>query len=142
MPQDLPGNEASANASGSPPSEAEEKLLVKIRKDFQYCKSYWADNYEEAAKDMRCMAAIPPTEFSDDRKNRPIIWPDETSQYVKQANNNLRQNKRSIKISPRTDGATDQDAEHRQAYIRGIEYASKAQSIYTTAFEACVASAM
>lgn len=142
MPQDLPGSQASTNQSGNTPSKADETLIVKIREDFRYVKAYWRENHEESERDMRCMAAIPPIDFTEDRKNRPIIWPDETSQYVKQANNNLRQNKRSIKISARSEGATDQDAQHRQAYIRGIEYASKAQSIYTTAFEACVASAM
>ena len=114
---------------------AEEKLLRQIREDFTYCKSYWRENYEEASKDMDCMAAIPPKEFSDDRSGRPCIWPDETSQYVKQANNNLRQNKRSISVSPRSEDATDKDAEHRQAYIYGIEYASKAQSVYATGHE-------
>jgi hypothetical protein len=116
-------------------SDGDEKLLEQIREDFRYVKSYWNDNYEEAAKDMQIVACIPPTEFEEDRKGRPCIWPDETSQYVKQANNNLRQNKRSIKISPRSEDATDKDAEHRQAYIRGIEYASKAQSVYTTGYE-------
>ena len=139
---DLPGTQAGTESGGQKQSDKNELLLKKIREDFRYCKSYWRENHEESEKDMRFMAAIPPTDFTDDRKNRPVIWPDEISQYVKQANNNLRQNKRSIKISPRTDGATAQDAEHRQAYIRGIEYASNAQSIYTTAFEACVACAM
>ena len=142
MAENFPSQQGSSDASGKPNSKSEDELLVRIREDFRYCKSYWSENYEESEKDMRCMAAIPPTDFANDRKNRPIIWPDETSQYVKQANNNLRQNKRSIRISPRSEGATDQDAEHRQAYIRGIEYASKAQSIYTTAFEAAVACAM
>src|SRR6185437_1800392 len=135
MAENFPSQQGSSDASGKPNSKSEDELLVRIREDFRYCKSYWSENYEESEKDMRCMAAIPPTDFTNDRKNRPIIWPDETSQYVKQANNNLRQNKRSIRISPRSEGATDQDAEHRQAYIRGIEYASKAQSIYTTGFE-------
>lgn len=112
-----------------------EKLLRQIREDFAYCRSYWRENYDEAAKDMDCMAGIPPKEFSEDRTGRPCIWPDETSQYIKQANNNLRQNKRSIKVSPRSEDATDKDAEHRQAYIYGIEYASKAQSIYSTGHE-------
>src|SRR5581483_3806610 len=137
---DLPTVQGTRDSSGKPSNDDE--LLKQIRDDFRYCKSYWRENYDEAEKDMRFMAAIPPTEFADDRKNRPVIWPDEISQYVKQANNNLRQNKRSIKISPRTEGATAKDAEHRQSYIRGIEYASKAQSIYTTVFEACVASSM
>lgn len=119
-------------------SPADEALLKQIRDDFAYVKSYWQENREESQKDMDCIACIPPVEFRDDRKGRPCLWPDEISQYVKQANNNLRQNKRSIKISPRSDEATDQDAEHRQAYIRGIEYASQAQSIYSTAFESAV----
>ncbi|HZW05385.1 MAG TPA: portal protein [Candidatus Nitrosotalea sp.] len=117
-------------------SNAEEELLTQIREDFRYVKEYWRENYEEAEKDMRFVACIPPKEFEEDRQNRPCIWPDELSQYVKQSNNNLRQNKRSIKLAPRSEGATDTDAEHRQAYIRGIEYASKAQSIYSTAYEA------
>src|SRR5260370_19797016 len=119
----------------------QEQKLRHIREEFAYYRSYWRENYDEAAKDMDCMAGIPPKEFSDDRSGRPCIWPDETSQYVKQANNNLRQNKRSIKVSPRSEDATDRDAEHRQAYIRGIEYASKAQSIYSTGAEACIESA-
>jgi hypothetical protein len=119
------------------PGDADEALLKQIREDFGYVKSYWHDNYEESAKDMDCVAAIPPKDFTDDRTGRPCIWPDETSQYINQANNNLRQNKRSIKLSPR-EGATDVDAEHRQAYIRGIEDASKAASIYTTGYESAV----
>jgi hypothetical protein len=119
------------------PDNPSDKLLRQIREDFAYCRSYWRENYDEAAKDMDCMAGIPPKEFSDDRSGRPCIWPDETSQYVKQANNNLRQNKRSVNVSPRSEDATDKDAEHRQAYMRGIEYASKAQSVYSTVFESC-----
>jgi hypothetical protein len=137
---DLPGEGANSGATRSdqPVSDKDEALLKQIRDDFRYVKEYWRENHEESEKDMQVVACIPPTDFADDRKNRPCIWPDETSQYVKQANNNLRQNKRSIKISPRSDDAKDIDAEHRQAYIRGIEYASKAQSIYSTGFEAAV----
>lgn len=137
---DLPGGEgqnSGATRTDGPISDSEEELLEQIRDDFRYCKEYWRENHDESAKDMDCVACIPPPDFQDDRANRPCIWPDEISQYVKQSNNNLRQNKRSIKISPRSEDATDQDAEHRQSYIRGIEYASKAQSIYSTAYEAC-----
>lgn len=129
---------ASREGDNAPPSDNDEALLVQIREDFAYVKDYWRETYDEGEKDMQFVACIPPTEFSEDRKGRPCIWPDETSQYVKQANNNLRQNKRSIKISPRSEDATDSDAEHRQAYMRGIEDASQAQSIYSTAFEAAV----
>lgn len=122
-------------AKGAPASD---ELLTQIREDWRYVREYWRPNHEESEKDMDMVACIPPQEFQDDRKGRPCIWPDETTQYTKQANNNLRKNKRSIKISPRSQDAKDADAEHRQAYIRGIEYASKAQSIYTTGFESAV----
>ncbi len=115
----------------------EEQKLRQIREEFKYFRSYWRENYDESARDMDCMAGIPPKEFTEDRAGRPCIWPDETSQYIKQANNNLRQNKRSINVSPRSEDATDKDAEHRQSYMRGIEYASKAQSVYSTVFECC-----
>lgn len=135
MPAEESTETKKSQGEGSSNSGADEKLLKQIREDFHYHKEYWRENYEEAEKDMDCVAGIPPKEFSDDRKGRPCIWPDETSQYVKQFNNNLRQNKRSVKISPRSEDATDKDAEHRQAYWRGIEYASRAQAIYSTAAE-------
>src|SRR5579864_59018 len=121
----------------SAPEPQGEELLKQIRDDFKYAKDYWREDREEAAKDMDMVACIPPPEFSADREGRPCIWPDEISQYVKQSNNNLRQNKRSIKVSPRGQEAKDRDAEHRENYIRGIEYASKAQSVYSTGYEAC-----
>lgn len=127
-----------SKTDGQANSPEEEKILQQLREDFAYVKEYWSHDHDEAQKDMDFVACIPPTEFTEDRKGRPCIWPDELSQYVKQSNNNLRQNKRSIKISPRSEDATDQDAEHRQAYIRGIEYASKAQSVYSTGYESAV----
>jgi hypothetical protein len=120
------------------PEPASDEILTQIREDWRYVREYWRENHEESEKDMDVVACIPPRDFTEDRKGRPCIWPDETSQYIKQANNNLRKNKRSVKISPRSQDAKDADAEHRQAYIRGIEYASKAQSIYTTGFESAV----
>lgn len=124
--------------NGQSNSDADEALLKELREDFSYAKSYWQENYEEAEKDMDCVLCIPPEDFRNDRAGRPCLWPDEISQYVNQTNNNLRQTKRAIKVSPRSEEAKDEDAEHRQAYIQGIEYASKAQSIYATAFESCV----
>lgn len=115
-----------------------EDLLREAREDFSYCKSYWSENYEEAEKDMDTVLCIPPQEMQDDRKGRPLIWPDETSQYVNQTNNNFRENKRAVKISPRSEDARDEDAQARQAYFRGIEYASKAPAVYSSVFESMV----
>jgi hypothetical protein len=135
LPDDKDTTEQPKTADASSEGQA---LLEQIREDWRYVREYWREAHEESEKDMDVVACIPPQDFRDDRKGRPCIWPDETSQYVKQANNNLRQNKRSVKVSARSLDAKDADAEHRQAYIRGIEYASKAQTIYTSAFESCV----
>jgi hypothetical protein len=117
-------------------SEADEKLLKQIREDYRYCKDYWRDVREEAATDMQYVAGNPWTEDDvEERKGRPCLTPDELSQYLKQANNNRRQNKRAIQVNPRGMGATDEDARMRSAIIRGIEYQSNAQAAYTTAFE-------
>jgi hypothetical protein len=124
--------------TGGALSGGDEELLRECREDFTYAKAYWQENYDEAEKDMDCILCIPPEDFRRDRSGRPCLWPDEVSQYINQTNNNLRQTKRAIKVSPRSEDAKDVDAEHRQAYIQGIEYASKAQSIYATAFESTV----
>jgi hypothetical protein len=76
----------------------------------------------------------------DDRRNRednnrPVLCPDELSQYQNATINNLRQNKRAIQVNPKGSGATDKDAERRSAIIKGIEYKSNAQGAYTNAFE-------
>lgn len=138
MPKVTEIDKPKAGGDGQSNSSADEALLKELREDYAYAKSYWQENYDEAEKDMDCVLCIPPEDFKNDRAGRPCLWPDEVSQYVNQTNNNMRKTKRSIKVSPRSEEAKDVDAEHRQAYIQGIEYASKAQSIYSTAFESCV----
>lgn len=119
-------------------SESDAGLLQQIREDFRYCINYWRENYEEAATDSQYVVGdIWTEEDKEARKGRPMVVPDELSQYTKQANNNLRQNKRAIKVDPKGMGATDKDAQRRAAIIRGIESVSSAQAIYTTAFESC-----
>jgi hypothetical protein len=117
-------------------SAADEKLLKQIREDYRYCLDYWRDVREEAETDMQYVAGNPWTQDDiEERKGRPCLTPDELSQYLKQANNNLRQNKRAIQVNPKGEGATDEDARLRSAIIRGIEYESNAQSAYTCSFE-------
>lgn len=123
------------NAAGT----AEEKLLKEIRDDYAYHRDYWRENREASAIDSQYMACEGWTaDDKAERAGRPCIWPDELSQHVKQATNNWRKNKRAIQIIPRGSGATDKDARHRASYIRAIEHASNAASIYTTAHESCV----
>lgn len=116
----------------------DEDLLREIREDYTYFRDFWKDNHEEMKIDLRFIAGDPwdPKDRAAREENdRPVLCPDELSQYQNATINNLRQNKRAIKVSPKGAGATDKDAERRSAIIRGIEYKSNAQGAYTNAFE-------
>ncbi len=132
-----------AEANPKTGESKQEALLRRVREDYRYCKDYWREIFQEAETDSQYMAGdvFTATDIAE-RENRPSLVPDELSQYTKQANNNLRQNKRAIKVNPKGNGATDEDAERRAAIIKGIEYQSNAQAAYTTAFEACVETSM
>lgn len=120
-----------------------EELLQQIRTDYSFCLGYWRANRDAAADDMSFVAGkFWTAEEKQKRAGRPCIEPDEISQYIKQCTNNFRQNKREGKVMPKGEGATDQDAERREAIIRGIQYASSANAAHTTGFEAAVKSGM
>jgi Phage P22-like portal protein len=118
-----------------------EELLKEIRERFQACTEAWSEIRSEAQKDMRFISGDPwdPAERKarEDAK-RPCLALDELNQYTNQLINNLRQNKRGIKVNPVGAGATDKTAELRENIIRGIEYKSKAQAAYITAYENAV----
>jgi len=120
------------------PAAGDEELLRDIREDYTYFRDFWRENHEEAKIDLKFISGDPwDKDARQEREdnNRPVLSPDELSQYQNATINNLRQNKRAIKVNPLGSGATDKDAEHRAAIIRGIEYKSNAQSAYTNAFE-------
>src|SRR3990167_7111704 len=84
---------------------------------------------------MRYVAGDPwESEDRQKRKDagRPCLSFDELGQYVNQGINDLRQNKRGIKLPPRGRGANDATALYRQSSIRDIEYYSNAQQAYMT----------
>lgn len=117
---------------------ADSDLLREIREDFSYFRDFWADNHNEWKTDLKFVSGDPwDADARQEREdnNRPVLSPDELGQYLNAAINNLRQNKRAIKVNPTGSGATDQDATNRSAIIKGIEYKSNAQSAYTNAFE-------
>ena len=117
---------------------ADETLLREIREDFVYFRDFWRDNHEEMKVDLRFIAGDPwepKDREAREENNRPVLCPDELSQYQNATINNLRQNKRAVKVSPKGAGATDDDAQKRAALIRDIEYKSNAQGAYTNAFE-------
>lgn len=137
----VPGKALDLSDELKPPARPEDKdadLLKEIRSDFTHFKDYWRENREEMETNMRFAGG---DAFSpEDRKfrgDRPCETPDELSQYVKQANNNLRQNKRDCTISPSSEDATGEDAEKREAVLRGLNHRGDFQACFQTAFEGC-----
>ena len=121
-----------------PLSLKDSAFLQKARDRFRYCHEQWRDIREQHDLDMRFLAGDSWDEKEKQRrksKNIPMIHLDELTQYINQLNNDIRQNKRAVKVVPKSGGATNESADNRADWIRGVEYMSQAQSAYITAFE-------
>jgi Phage P22-like portal protein len=120
------------------PNTKDAKFLKKARDRFRYCLESWRDIREEHDIDMRFLAG---DQWDDIElrvrkdKHRPAIVLDELTQFVNQLVNDVRMNKRAVKVMPMGAGANDKTASTRADWIRAIEYSSQAQAAYITAFE-------
>ncbi len=128
--------------------------LKELRDQFEYDTNEWREIRQEGRTDMLCIAgriweAIDPQGLQQRQKvNRPALNFDELSQYVNQVINDIRQNKRAIKVTamPPTGGVAPQDTDQLEAearfranLIRQIEYRSNApRDAYTVMFENAV----
>jgi hypothetical protein len=120
---------------------SDEEVLEELKARYTYATNAWKDIRKEAQTDMRYVSGDPWAE--KDRKareaaGRPCLSLDELGQFVNQIINDVRQNKRGIKVAPKGEGANDKSAELRQDLIREIEYRSNGQQAYTTMFENAV----
>jgi chaperonin cofactor prefoldin len=115
----------------------DEALLKEIRDNFDYCVQFWRETREEGDKDMRYASGDPwdPKDKEERKDKRPCVAFDELGQYLNQLINDVRQNKRAVKVNPTGRGATDKTAEFRGNLIRQIEYASRAQAVYSQVME-------
>lgn len=112
--------------------------LKELREEFTYAQSEKREIKAEGAEDMRAIAGDvwdPKERKEREDINRPCLSLDELGQYVNQLINDVRENKRSIKVAPKGRGATKETAEFRQNLIREIEYESNAQQAYSVMFE-------
>ena len=104
------------------PRSGDEELLQEIRDRYKYASDAWEEIRKERQKDMRYICGNP---WDDkDRKvredaGRPVVNHDELNQYVNQAVNNLRQNKRGINVEPGGNGADGKSAGARQDLAEG-----------------------
>lgn len=115
--------------------------LKALRDCFSHDTKMWQPIRAEGTTDMQYVAGDPwdPKDRDDRRKhNRPCLNADELSQYINQIVNDVRQNKQSVQFTATGFGANDQSAQFYEDKWREIEYRSKAQIAYTTAFQNAV----
>lgn len=115
--------------------------LQHIRDLFSNDDQEWDAIRSEGTIDMRYVAGDPwePGErLAREASNRPCLSADEINQYINQVVNNVRANKRAVKFTPIGNGANDKTAQFYQDKMREIEYRSRAQIAYTTAFQNAV----
>jgi len=109
--------------------ETSDADIREIREEYKDAQNEKAPIREEGDIDMRFIAGDPwdPEDRTlREDANRPVITADELSQYVNQLVNDVRQNKRAIKVAPASAKASSKTAEIRQSLIRQIEYRSNA----------------
>lgn len=118
-----------------------DKLLTEIREAFDYDWDQTRTIRDEAKTDMRYVAGDPwdPADrAARESAGRPCLALDELNQYFNQVINDVRANPRAMKFAPTGSGATDKTAEFYANKAREIEYRSRGQIVYTTAFENAV----
>lgn len=125
----------------------EDALLTEIRERERAAEAVWGPIRDEGRTDMQYVSGDPWDDNAKrQRAGRPCLVLDELGQYVNQTVNEVRLNKRAIKVAPMPDAvaftdqknraAIDKQAEIRANLIRQIEYQSNApQGAYTTGFE-------
>lgn len=106
-------------------------------------KDHWADNYREAAIDLKMYSGDQATHYGDgwDIKytapNSSMVVDNELPQYVHQVTNDIRQNVPSIRVLPVSDGDIE-TGEIFSGLFRAIEDHSHADEVCDTAAESAV----
>jgi hypothetical protein len=151
----LPGKEPIKTRDG----DSEEDVLKEIRDRASYAKTAWQHNFDAAQEDIQFLAGEQWPEairVARELKQRPCLTLNKLPQYVDQVLGDQRQNRPAIHVHPteaNTAGAGAEDpqqmpnitgkknyslAEVYEALIRNIEYTSKAEMHYDTAFQHAV----
>lgn len=115
-----------------------EDKVKEIRDNFKEDFDHWSPIYKEGDINM-VFLTDGPWDPEDKRARlaagRPVYTADEISQYLNQAQNEVRLNPRSPKFSPEDEGANDDTARVYANAFRKTEYRSNAQEAYTSAYD-------
>jgi hypothetical protein len=141
-PETNPG--ADAKPDGAVDDDAEARAAVlRARARYGYALEVDADNRKQQDIDIKFAWQRGAQWNADvrerrDSARRPWLEFNQTGQFIKQIVNDARQNKQAIDVRPEGNGASMQIAEIDAGLIRKIQYDSKAEAIYYSAFEQAV----
>lgn len=114
-------------------------LLKESKEQWQAASDHYREERKRMLEDLEFSNPADPKQWSDDaraeRENaiggaRPCVTLDYTNQYIAQVENDARQNKPGIEVSPDDSEASKPAALALEGYIRQIEYASRADIAY------------
>lgn len=117
-------------------SEADEKILLQARADFRLCKDYYDEMYRQGKEDVDFLQSDGwPEEIRRDREleGKPCLNIPRLLPFVHQVENEIRQSRPAIKVSPVDDKADKETARVLKGGIRNIETVSGADNVYDTA---------
>lgn len=116
-----------------------DEIVKEAREALALSHDYDRDNRREAMEDLRFTAGF---QWSDaaraERRGRPMITINRSSQFLRQVSNPIRQNMPTIKVEPDGDDQS-QMAEIANGLLRRIQYNSSASHVYANAVEHMVA---
>lgn len=114
-------------------------IVKEAREAIALSHEFDRDNRREAMEDLRFVSGDQWSEAAKtERKGRPIITINRSSQFLRQVSNPIRQNMPTLKVEP--DGKDDlQGAEVINGLFRRIQYNSSASHVYANTVEHMVA---
>lgn len=116
----------------------DDEILEVARDRFRLAEEAWQPIREQALNDIRFVAGEqwdPALKALREQDKRPCLTVNKLAGSVHQLENDQRQNRPAIKVSPVDDKADVETAKILQGMARHIEYASDADTAYDTAFK-------
>jgi hypothetical protein len=118
----------------------DEKIVAEAKARFRRCQEFEATTRERALDDLKFVCADPdngwqwPEEVMSQRAEKISLTLNKTRVHCLQIENEARKNKPSVNIRPTGNGSSYQSAQVFEGIVRHIEYISRAQGCYMTAF--------
>lgn len=118
-------------------------VLDRARERFAYIVDIDRDNRKRQLEDTEYVYK-PGAQWPEETRTQRQAWGDpcmefpQLKQFVAQVINDMRQNRPGIKVQPASGDASEETAEILQGLVRGIEYDSRAESVYDAGYQHAV----